>query len=215
MKNTRLYLILLALIALTPTAWAQGLSGSGTTEDPYLINNNADWVTFAQSVTNDSTYAGQTVQLTADIATSVMAGNNSHPFCGILDGDGHTITVALSGSGEGLALFYIINGATLKNLKAQGTVTTNRYRPATFAAFVEGNSTINNCWSTVAVSSIRTSGWIDGGGFVGRVSNNATLNMTDCAFLGSVTFTERCHHGRRHGGLHAKQRNGQPHQLPL
>ena len=73
MKITRLYLILL-LIALTPMAWAQGLSGSGTTEDPYLINNNADWVTFAQSVTNDSTYAGQFVKLTADITVTEMVG---------------------------------------------------------------------------------------------------------------------------------------------
>ncbi len=172
----------------------QGLQGSGTAEDPYLINNNGEWIWFAQSVTNGTTYAGQTVKLAADITATVMAGshtgeNNYHAFSGTFDGDGHTITLALSGSGEGIALFSDLNGATLKNLKAQGTVTTNDRRPATFAIIVFGNSTISNCWSTVAVSSTRTSSWIDGGGFVGRVSSNATLNMTDCAFHGSVTFT--------------------------
>jgi hypothetical protein len=194
MKNTRLYLILLALMALTPTAWAQGLSGSGTTDDPYLITSADDWNTFAQSVTNGTTYAGQFVKLTADITASVMAGShtsesNYHAFSGTFDGDGHTITLALSGSGEGTALFSDLEGATLKNLKAQGSVTTNDRRPATFAVIVFGNSTIKNCWSTVAVSSTRASGWVDGGGFVGRVSSNATLNMIDCAFHGSVTFT--------------------------
>ena len=195
MKNIKLYLILLALIALTPTAWAQGLSGSGTSTDPYLISSSADWNTFAQSVTGGTTYAGQTVQLNADITVSTMAGNDSHPFSGTLDGDGHTITLNLSGSGQGTALFYLIEGATLKNLKVEGTVTTNGYRPATFAAIVNGYSTINNCWSTVAVSSTKTNSWVDGGGFVGRVSSNDTLNMIDCAFHGSVTYDATSYSG--------------------
>ena len=188
LKKVLALLLTMAALVAGQNAWAQGLSGSGTTEDPYLITNNADWVTFAQSVTNDSTYAGQTVKLTADIYVTEMVGLY-RAFSGTLDGDGHTITLALSGGGEGTALFYWIENATLKNLKAQGTVTTTDRRPATFAIIVFGNSTISNCWSTVAVSSTRTSGWVDGGGFVGRVSNGATLNMTDCAFHGSVTFT--------------------------
>ena len=191
----KLVLILSILLALLTIgqAKAQGLTGSGTTDDPYLITSSADWNTFAQSVTNGTTYAGQTVKLTADITANVMAGShtdesNYHAFSGTFDGDGHAITLALSGSGEGIALFSDLNGATLKNLKAQGTVSTDDRRPATFAVIVFGNSTISNCWSTVAVSSTRTSDWVDGGGFVGRVSSNATLNMTDCAFHGSVTF---------------------------
>ena len=166
----------------------EGLQGSGTVEDPYLISNNGEWIWFAQSVTNDTTYAGQTVKLTADIAATEMVGLY-RTFSGTLDGGGHTITLALSGSGQGTALFYLISGATLKNLKMQGTVTTTGYRPTTFAAIVNGNSTISNCWSTVALSSTRANDWVDGGGFVGRVSSGATLNMTDCAFHGSVTFT--------------------------
>ena len=172
----------------------EGLQGSGTAEDPYLISNNGEWIWFAQSVTSGTTYAGQTVKLAADIAATVMAGShtdeyNYHAFSGTFDGNGHTITLALSGSGHGTALFYHLGDATLKNLKVQGSVTTIGYRPATFASIINGNSTISNCWSTVAVSSTRANDWVDGGGFVGRVSSNATLNMTDCAFHGSVAFT--------------------------
>ena len=167
----------------------EGLQGSGTVEDPYLISNNGEWIWFAQSVTNDTTYANKFLKLTADIAVTEMVGLY-RTFSGTLDGGGHTITLALSGSGQGTALFYLISGATLKNLKVQGTVTTTGYRPTTFAAIVNGNSTISNCWSTVALSSTRANDWVDGGGFVGRVSSGATLNMTDCAFHGSVTFTE-------------------------
>ena len=184
-----LLLLLLALVAFGQTAWAQNLSGSGTSTDPYLINSEANWNTFAQSVTNGTTYSGQFVKLNADISVTTMAGSASNPFSGTFDGDGHIITASLSGSGEGTALFYEIEGATLTHMKVQGTVTTDACRPATFAAIVKGNSTISNCWSTVDVSSTRTDNWVDGGGFVGRVNSNATLNMIDCAFLGSVTFT--------------------------
>ena len=187
MKNSRFLILLLALLTIGQVK-AQGLTGSGTTDDPYLINDSTDWITFAQSVTSGTTYANQTVKLTADISVSTMAGVENKSFAGTFDGDGHTINLALSSSGNGTALFSDINGATLKNLKAEGTVTTTDRRPATFVAFVFGNSTISNCWSTVAVSSTRTSGWVDGGGLVARVSSNATLNMTDCAFHGTVTF---------------------------
>ena len=196
MNTTKKILLLLALTALSTAAWAQqGLQGSGTSTNPYRITSADDWNTFAQSVTDGTTYAGQFVKLTADISTSVMVGSHTneddyHAFSGTFDGDGHTITLDLTGSGEGIALFSDIEDATLKNLKAQGTVTTDDRRPATFAIFVAGNSTISNCLSTVAVSSTRASGWVDGGGFVGRVSSSATLNMTGCAFHGSVTFTD-------------------------
>ena len=190
MNTTKHILILLALMALSTAAWAQGLSGTGTSTDPYLITSVDDWNTFAQSVTDGTTYAGQFVKLEDNIINvTSMAGTEGKCFSGTFDGDGHTITLALSGSGQGTALFSDLKDATLKNLKAQGSVATTGYRPATFAAFVEGNSTISNCLSTVDVSSTRSSGWVDGGGFVGRVHANDTLNMTGCAFHGSVTFT--------------------------
>ena len=139
------------------------------------------------------------MKLAADITVTTMAGTRSgdhdyHAFSGTLDGDYHTITANLSGDGYGTALFYVIDGATLTNMRVRGTVATTGRRPATFAAFVEGSSTINHCWSTVAVSSTQT-GWVDGGAFVARVSGSATLNMSDCAFHGSVTYTPTAYSG--------------------
>ena len=37
--------------------------------------------------------------------------------------------------------------------------------------------------------------WVDGGAFVARVSTDATLTMTDCAFTGSVTYNENTFSG--------------------
>ena len=163
-----------------------------------VIRSEADWNTFAQSVTNGTTYAGEVVRLDADISVSTMAGKDGYPFKGMFDGNGHTINLNLSGDGQGLALFYAIEGATIQNMKVTGGVTSSYHRPATFAAFVEGSNTIRNCWSSVDIVSTRTSDWIDGGALVGRVSAGATLTMTDCAFTGSVTYTST---GTTGGGM--------------
>lgn len=156
-----------------------------------VIKSGDDWNTFAQNVSNGMSYEGKVVMLDGDIVISKMAGvSENTPFKGTFDGNGHTIDVTLNGDGEGLALFYAINGATIKNVKVEGTITSSKHRPATFTAFVEGNSTIKNCWSSVDIVSTKTEDWIDGGGFVARVSNGVTLNMTDCLFTGSVTYED-------------------------
>ena len=166
-------------------------------EADFVISSDADWNNFAQNVKSGTTYEGKVVGLGSDINVSTMAGTGDSPFKGTFDGNGHTINVNLNGGGEALALFHVIDGATIQNVKVMGTVTSSNHRPATFAAFVEGNSTIKNCWSSVDIVSTRTSSWVDGGAFVARVSAGATLDMRDCAFIGTVTY----HGGTSGGGM--------------
>ncbi len=180
-------------------------ASSITAGQPYIVKRNidlvissdADWNNFAQNVKSGTTYEGKVVGLGSDINVSTMAGTADCPFKGTFDGNGHTINVNLNGGGEALALFHVIDGATIQNVKVMGTVTSSNHRPATFAAFVEGNSTIKNCWSSVDIVSTRTSSWVDGGAFVARVSAGATLDMRDCAFIGTVTY----HGGTSGGGM--------------
>ena len=157
-----------------------------------VISSEAEWNTFAQNVSNGTSYEGKVVRLDADINVSTMANGT---FKGTLDGNGHTINLNLRGGGQGLALFYVIDGATIKNVRVTGTVTSSYHRPATFAAFVDGSSTIKNCWSSVAIVSTHNNAWIDGGAFVSRVASGVTLTMTDCAFTGSVTYNAQTYSG--------------------
>ena len=170
---------------------------------PYIVKKKADlfisseeeWETFAENVSDGESYTDQVVMLGADISVKTMAGTDEKPFCGTFDGNGHTISVSIKGEGEGLALFYIIEDATIQNVKVTGTVTSSFHRPATFAAIVEKSCTIRNCWSSVDIVSTRHNGWIDGGAFVARVSAGATLNMQDCAFTGTVTYNDEAFSG--------------------
>ena len=166
-------------------------------EADFVISSDDDWSTFAGNVSSGTSYAGKVVRLDADITVTTMAGTENYPFSGTLDGNGHTINVSLNGGGEALALFYAIDGATIQNVKVMGTISSSNHRPATFTAIANGNSTIKNCWSSVDIVSTRTSGWIDGGALVARVSADATLNMTDCLFTGSMTY----HGGTSGGGM--------------
>ena len=157
-------------------------------EPVVTISSAADWNAFARSVSSGTSYAGRLVKLAADINVAMMAGADGCPFSGTFDGNGHTITVSLLGVGEGIALFYLINGATIQNLKVKGNITSSKYRPATFASFVEGNTTIKNCLSEATIRSAFSS-WIDAGGIVARVTSGANLVIEDCAFTGIIEYS--------------------------
>ena len=162
----------------------------GLAEYILTIRSSDDWIAFANSVTSGAnSYEGWLVTLANDISVSTMAGAGGKSFKGTFDGQGHTITVNLQAGGEGVALFYEINGATIQNLRVSGSVTSTRLRPASFAVFVEGSpSTIKNCWSDATITS-SYGDWIDAGGIVARVDNSTTLLVNDCAFHGSINYT--------------------------
>ena len=159
------------------------------------ITKDADWETFASNVSDGTEdYAGKLVKLATNINVSEMVGTSGHPFCGTFDGDGHTINANLTGDGSGTALFFQINNATILNLNVTGTV--NGYeRPATIAAIAGGVSTIKNCCSSVSISSTKTNDWVDGGAFVARINGDATLNLQNCLFTGSVSYDDTAYSG--------------------
>ncbi|MCR5435256.1 MAG: InlB B-repeat-containing protein [Bacteroidaceae bacterium] len=158
------------------------------------ISTDAEWEAFAANVYNGTTYEGKIVKLAADINVTAMV---SGTFKGTLDGDGHIINVSISGGGDGQALFHEINGATIMNVNVTGNIEGNE-RPATFASFVSGISTIRNCRSSVAISSTKENDWVDGGAFVARINSGHTINIVDCVFTGSVTYTTYAYAG---GGI--------------
>lgn len=116
--------------------YVTGLSGSGTTEDPYIIGTVDELKWFAASVDGGNQYLDQVIVLTADIdlyaidddgerVTFNPIGENEQYFRGTFDGQGHTIS-NLYQSGWALeydwynygsiGLFSYLWDATIKNL---------------------------------------------------------------------------------------------------
>ena len=159
------------------------LPGSGTESDPYTIGSTADWDNFAKQTGSGCHYTNQYIKLTSDISVTAMADT----FEGTFDGNGHTLTVNIDLKDWGLQAAPIRNtrNATIKNLKTAGTITSNYLYMAGIVGNVKGNTTIENCSSSIALHS----GDITIiGGLVACVNSDVTLNISGCAFTGSLTI---------------------------
>ena len=163
------------------------LAGSGTAADPYLIGSDLDWETFVNWINNEnSTYRSKYYKLTADINVSTMAGtSNSVYFGGTFDGDGHTMTLNLTATGDYCGPFRYASYAKFKRLHVTGTIN-SAYREVGgivgYFYYTNGTS-FANCWSSVTINSTYTSATNISGGFVGY--NYSTVSYVNCLFDGS------------------------------
>ena len=162
------------------------------------IASKSDWETFCHAVNSGHDYSGETVIMTADVtdAVTTMAGvttgesGYSFAFRGTFDGQGHTLNVnltsgTLSNGWYYTAPFRVIDGATIMNLKTNGTVTQTEGKGAAgLIGLTQGTCDITNCVSNVTINSL-TDGDGTHGGFISEIRGNTTMN--GCAFTGSIT----------------------------
>ena len=131
----------LTLFLLT-AAFAHGFTGSGTTEDPYLIASTGDMAQLAEDVNNGNTYVGAYFKLANDLDFSSVTrdadGNNytpigsfdnihsiAHGFAGSFDGNNKTISeiVVTHNNDLGTGLFgHTTDAAVIKNLKIESCI---------------------------------------------------------------------------------------------
>lgn len=97
--------------------------GTGTAEDPFVIQNAEQLKAFRDNVNAGNTFAGKTIELTADIDLNntewTPIGTNEHPFSGSFDGQNHTVSnlkITNAGSYNGLfgKVVGITDGASFK-----------------------------------------------------------------------------------------------------
>ena len=162
---------------------------AGATEAyPILINSEEDWNTFVNNVNNGTNdYNGMFLLLNADISVSQKVGtvSNSSPekaFKGTFDGNGHTITTTITdNSNQGTALFCYINGATIKNLTVDGTISSSQNHLSGLVGFADGTNTIEGC--TVTATLNISSDYA--GGIVGH-GRSSTTTIRNSVFAGTM-----------------------------
>ena len=128
LKKALTAIIILIASLMTTTAWAQ-ITGSGTSDDPYVLHTAADWVTFANRVDGSRFYGDSYFKLSDTWDNSanpvtVTVGTKDWPFTGTFDGNFRTLTVNINEtSKQGTAPFREINeGAHIKQLTVVGNV---------------------------------------------------------------------------------------------
>lgn len=181
-----------------------GLTGSATlrpfssndlsinnTGTEYTIYSATGWNLFCDFLNDNDTYnrfSGKTVRLGANITVTRMAGSDYHDFCGIFDGQGHTITLDGNTTNGCYALFRNVSTgranstdtedtpSAIRNLHVTGTIITASKYAAGLISGKWGNVTIENCRSSVVISS-SVSGDGTHVGFV-AVNNNYQLTIS-------------------------------------
>ncbi len=162
-----------------------------TAGKPYIvkwvaIKNDDDWDAFVKKVAGGTTYEGKIVKLAADIniaSADMVVGNTSNPFKGTFDGCGHTINCSISDVEEaGVAPFFYITDATIKNVKVTGSVSSTQNHCAGLVGFANGTCAIQNCWVATNVTGSGTYC----GGVLGHAQTSVTT-ISNCLYSGKIT----------------------------
>ncbi len=157
-----------------------GITGSGTQADPYVLDDAYDFIEFTGNMLEGVQYSGKYIRQDADID---LSGNSDYPgigqgytFAGTYDGNGHTINISLSGTSDSCIFPYTTG--VIMNLGVTGSISNTTYAAAICRSLRAGSKMIN-CWSTASVSAPNLGGlaW----------SNYGT--MENCVFAGTVTAT--------------------------
>lgn len=188
MKRTALFIFLLMVLFS-----ANGETMSHLSVAPTYITNistAADWSEFCATVNGGYDYSGVEVRLTDDITeVGDIVGTSSNCFKGTFDGQGHTITFSktVTGTTQYTAPFGFIDGATIKNLKVTGTVTSGGRFAGGVVAYAKGSSSVTNCINSTVITS--TANGTSNGGIVGMVGGAGALTITGCVFNGEMHGT--------------------------
>ena len=170
-----------------------------TLERKYRIKDADDWNTFCSRLSDNDTYnrfSGETVYLENDITVSSSAGYSQHDFCGIFDGQGHTLTFNYNGSGSDkyVAPFSFVSVAkpagsseddpdvpvTIKNLNVKSTIRNSGDHAAGLIGQCWGEVNVENCTMDIDIDTSKEYA----AGYVGK--NSAKLSISGCTVGGTI-----------------------------
>lgn len=154
--------------------------------------------------------------LTKDI---IVTEPYASDFSGTFDGNGHTVTLAISGDSDYQALFAkLAAGAVVKNVTVEGTVTGKKYVAGIAGQAIDAtitgcankagilatdryvggiaaeskNTSISNCYNRGTISSSRTGSGVCLGGIVG---NAPSAQISNCYNAGQIVTKSTTNYG--------------------
>jgi hypothetical protein len=169
--------------------------GTGTEIDPYLISSETDLAALTDAVNSGTDYRYVHFLLTQDLTeiTTIVGEDGDHPFSGVFDGNGHTLTVNISANGSYAGVFGYAKYATIKNLGVKGSVRLEAagtaYAGGICGALTHGS--IIGCYNTAVISASSSGGGAYAGGISGSYISHpnyvATSSITNCYNTGAIS----------------------------
>lgn len=159
-------------------------SGDGTEDSPFSVVTANQWKLFSDNAELFD-YDGEYIRLDCDGTLSLGSvtpiGSAAVKFCGTLDGNNKTIDFSVSSTDENTGLFACVDGATVKNLTLDGTVTGARYTGALAGIAGSGGAKLENLNNRCTVS-----GGTYTGGLLGATNSLGAVSVLDCSNRGAV-----------------------------
>ena len=158
----------------------------------FPIATAADWKEFCALVNGGQTTLNAKMTADVDLGTDIAkVGTANKPYAGTFDGQNHVLTVNWdAGSVNNIAPFGRVNGATIKNLRTEGSIRSDGYYLSGLIDEAYGGSnTVANCVSAVNITSSYTSDRCGAGGLISYIFPSARVTINDCLVKGSIDAT--------------------------
>ena len=160
-------------------------------KDYYEIATKEDWKAFCDIVKSGQNAVDAKMTANVDLGSDItMAGTNAHEYSGMFDGQGYTLKLNWdSGSNGYIAPFSVVEGATIKNLRTEGQITSNEKFLSGLLMSAYGTITLTNCVSNVNITSSILISACDAAGMIYSVKPGANVTIYDCVVKGNITAT--------------------------
>lgn len=182
-------------------AYITGLTGSGSSSSPYLINSAADLKWLADTVNSGETFSGKIFRLENNIDISAYGesyddgrgwtpiGNATTPFVGTFDGNGKTIVGLYINRDDTdyVGLFGTIFNGNVQNLTLQDANIVGKSFAGSIVGYIE-YGTVENCSVSGSVMGISTVGGVAGYPINSTIQNcTSTVNAGGASsFIGGI-----------------------------
>lgn len=160
-------------------------------KDYYEIASKENWKEFCDIVNGGQNAVDAKLMRNVDLGSEInMVGNNSKEYSGTFDGQGYTLKLNWdSGSNGYIAPFSVVEGATIKNLRTEGQITSNEKFLSGLLMSAYGTTTLTNCVSNVNITSSILISACDAAGMIYSVKPGANVTIDDCVVKGNITAT--------------------------
>ena len=160
-------------------------------KDYYEIASKENWKEFCDIVNGGQNAVDAKLMRNVDLGSEInMVGNDSKEYGGTFDGQGYTLKLNWdSGSNGYIAPFCVVEGATIKNLRTEGQITSNEKRLSGLLLNAYGTTTLTNCVSNVNITSSIVTSACNAAGLICTVKPGANVTIDDCVVKGNITAT--------------------------
>ena len=177
--------------ATTPVTEDKSVDVTVAVSGTFPIATAADWKEFCALVNGGQNAIDAKMTADVDLGTDIAkVGTANKPYAGTFDGQNHVLTVNWdAGSANDVAPFRRVGGATIKNLRTEGSIRSNSFYLSGLIDEAIGENTVTGCVSNVNLTISYDKSSCGAAGLICCLFESARVTISDCLVKGSINAT--------------------------